>query len=311
VIGIERERMGKLLAGAATDTGRVRDHNEDEVSIAELDSAQVASRGFLLAVADGMGGHERGEVASKLAVEALFASFYGENGTEVPGSEAVTSSQLVAALQQGFKSANERIIEEAVNGEGGGAMGTTMVAAAIVGDHLTVANVGDSRAYLVRAETTQQITKDHSLVAEQVAGGVMTAEEARTSNYRNIITRALGHRPKVEVDIFEITLLPEDRIVLCSDGVHGSVEPEEVADLVLHQSPTEASQALVDLAMAHGSTDNVTAAVITYEPVAAAVATTAPSEAGRRGLSPVVLLLVLIVVIAIIAGVVFLVMNMM
>src|SRR4051794_37251077 len=185
VIGIERERMGKLLAGAATDTGRVRDHNEDEVSIAELDSAQVTSRGFLLAVADGMGGHERGEVASKLAVEALFASFYGENGAEAPGGEAVTSSQLVAALQQGFKSANERIIEEAVNGEGGGAMGTTMVAAAIVGDHLTVANVGDSRAYLVRAETAQQITKDHSLVAEQVAGGVMTAEEARTSNYRN------------------------------------------------------------------------------------------------------------------------------
>jgi serine/threonine protein phosphatase PrpC len=303
--------MGKLLAGAATDTGRVRDHNEDEVSIAEIDSAQSASRGFLVAVADGMGGHERGEVASKLAVEALFASFYGEDKVETPGDEPVTSSQLVAALQQGFKSANERIIEEAVNGEGGGTMGTTMVAAAIVGDHLTVANVGDSRAYLVRAETAQQITKDHSLVAEQVAGGVMTAEEARTSNYRNIITRALGHRPKVEVDIFEITLLPEDRIVLCSDGVHGSVEPEEVADLVLHQSPAEASQALVDLAMAHGSTDNVTAAVITYEPVAeATVATAAPSEAGRRGLSPVLLILVLIVVIAIIVGVVFLVMNM-
>jgi serine/threonine protein phosphatase PrpC len=303
--------MGKLLAGAATDTGRVRDHNEDEVSIAELDSAQVTSRGFLIAVADGMGGHERGEVASKLAVEALFASFYGEDGTASSDGETVASSQLVAALQQGFKSANERIIEEAVNGEGGGTMGTTMVAAAIIGDHLTVANVGDSRAYLVRAETAQQITKDHSLVAEQVAGGVMTAEEARTSNYRNIITRALGHRPKVEVDIFEITLLPDDRIVLCSDGVHGSVEPEEVADLVLHQPPAEASQALVDLAMAHGSTDNVTAAVITYEPEAEAdLATTAPGEAGRRGLSPVVLILALIVVIAIIAGVVFLVMYM-
>src|SRR3954454_21274342 len=105
VIGIERERMGKLLAGAATDTGRVRDHNEDEVSLAELDSAQVASRGFLVAVADGMGGHERGEVASKLAVETLFASFYGDDEPAAPADEGPASSAMVAALQQGFKSA--------------------------------------------------------------------------------------------------------------------------------------------------------------------------------------------------------------
>jgi serine/threonine protein phosphatase PrpC len=308
---MERERMGKLLAGAATDTGRVREHNEDEVSLAELDSAQVAARGFLVAVADGMGGHERGEVASNLAIEALFASFYGEGKEATSDGEGAPNGDMVAALQQGFKSANERIIEEAVNGEGGGAMGTTMVAAVIDGDHLTVANVGDSRAYLVRAETATQITRDHSLVAEQVAGGVMTAEEARTSNYRNIITRALGHRPKVEVDIFEITLLPEDRVVLCSDGVHGSVEPEEVADLVLHKSPSEASQALIDLAMAHGSTDNVTAAVITYgEAVEAVEEAVGPTAVGGRRLSPVLLLLVLIVVIAVVLGIVYLALNM-
>lgn len=303
--------MGKLLAGAATDTGRVREHNEDEVSLAEIDSPRVAARGFLFAVADGMGGHERGEVASNLAIEALFASFYGEGEGATAGGEVASNGDMVAALQQGFKSANEKIIEEAVNGEGGGTMGTTMVAGVINGGQLTVANVGDSRAYLVRAETATQITRDHSLVAEQVAGGVMTAEEARTSNYRNIITRALGHRPKVEVDVFEISLLPEDRVVLCSDGVHGSVEPEEVADLVLHKSPAEASQALIDLAMAHGSTDNVTAAVITYEPVSEVAEVVAgPSVVSGRRLSPVLLLVILVVVIAVIVGIVLVAMNM-
>lgn len=305
--------MGKLLVGAATDTGRVRDSNEDEVSLAEVESPRVAARGYLFAVADGMGGHERGEVASNLAIETLFASFYGEETGTTTAEAAPTESDMVAALQQGFKRANERIISEAVNGEGGGTMGTTMVAGVIVGNHLTVANVGDSRAYLVRAEAATQITRDHSLVAEQVAGGVMTAEEARTSNYRNIITRALGHRPKVDVDIFEIALLPEDRVVLCSDGVHGSVEPEEVVELVLHKSPPEASQALIDLAMDHGSTDNVTAAVIVYEPAVAVVAAEAgagPVAAGGRRLSPVLLLVVLVVVIAVIAGAAFLLLNM-
>ncbi len=302
--------MGKLLAGAATDTGRVREHNEDVFFLAEMDSAQVATRGFLLAVADGMGGHERGEVASQLAIEALFGSFYnGATDGATDGATGMTGTDLVAALQHGFKQANERIIAEAVNGGGGGgSMGTTMVAAAIIGDNLTIANVGDSRAYLVRADAATQITRDHSLVAEQVAGGVMTAEEARTSNYRNIITRALGHRPKVEVDIFEITLLPDDRIILCSDGVHGSVEAEDVATLVLAKAPQEASQALIDLALEQGSTDNVTAAVISFEPATVAVAEREEElvGAGGRGLSPVALLLFLIVAIAVILGVIYL-----
>lgn len=291
--------MGKLLAGAATDTGRVRDHNEDEFSLAEPDSKQAVSHGFLIAVADGMGGHERGEVASKLAIETLFSSFYAPENSE-------GATDTVVMLQQAFKNANARIMEESINGTGGGSMGTTMVAAAVVGDNLTVANVGDSRAYLVRAEQATQITRDHSLVAEQVAGGVMTEEEARLSNYRNVITRALGHRPKVDVDVFEIRLLPEDRVVLVSDGVHGSVEPEDVATLVLQKSPQEASQALIDLALEQGSTDNVTAAVVMFEPaVVAAEPALATAGGGGRGFSPVVLILFVIVVLAVILGVVY------
>src|SRR3954468_4116446 len=114
--------MGKMLAGAASDTGRVRDQNEDEVRLAEPDGSQVDTRGYLLAVADGMGGHERGEVASDLAITSLFASFYAE-------SEGGEPPDPVTALQQGFKAANERIMEEAVGSPAGGSMGTTMVAA--------------------------------------------------------------------------------------------------------------------------------------------------------------------------------------
>ena len=292
--------MGKLLAGAATDTGRVRDHNEDEFSLAETDSDRTAARGFLAAVADGMGGHERGEVASKLAIETLFANFYADEN-------AAATGDMAALLQQAFKAANTRIMEEAINGEsGGGSMGTTMVAAAVVGDNLTGANVGDSRAYLVRAERATPITRDHSLVAEQVAGGVMTEEEARNSPHRNIITRALGHRPKVEVDIFEIRLLPEDRVVLVSDGVHGAVEPDDVATLVLQNPPQEASQALIDLALERGSSDNVTAAVVTFEPaVAEAEPELVGAGSGGRGFSPLILIIFVIVAIAVILGVVY------
>jgi len=288
--------MGKLLIGSATDTGRVRDHNEDEVLLAEPESERTVARGFLFAVADGMGGHERGEVASQIAIETLFERFYAE--------DVAAGGDMVAALQRGFRRANERILEESINGgTGNGSMGTTMVAGAIVGANLTIANVGDSRAYLVRAEQATQITRDHSLVAEQVAGGVMTEEEARASDYRNIITRALGHRPKVEVDIFEIGLLPEDRIVLVSDGVSGSVESDELAALALGGAPQEASKALVDRALEQGSTDNVTAAIILYEPAMAAnEAELVPAGGGGRGLNPLVLLLILVVLVAIIAG---------
>ncbi len=287
--------MGKLLIGSATDTGRVRDHNEDEVLLAEPESERTVARGFLFAVADGMGGHERGEVASQIAIETLFERFYAEDAA---------GGDMVTALQRGFRRANERILEESINGgTGSGSMGTTMVAGAIVGAHLTIANVGDSRAYLIRAEQATQITRDHSLVAEQVAGGVMTEEEARNSNYRNIITRALGHRPKVEVDIFEIGLLPEDRIVLVSDGVSGSVEPDELAALVLRGAPQEASKALIDLALDQGSTDNVSAAIILYEPEqAASAAELVSAGGGGRGLNPLLLLLILVVLVAIVAG---------
>ncbi len=291
--------MGTVLAGAATDTGRVREQNEDVVRITAPDSAEAGTDRVLAAVADGMGGYQGGEVASRIAVDALFAAF----------ADDTFEGGVAAALRRGFKAANDRIIAESAGTDPDSAMGTTLVAAAIVGDQLTVANIGDSRAYLLRAEAATQITRDHSLIAEQVAAGVISPEEARASRYRNVVTRALGQRPKIDVDIFEISLLPEDRVVLCSDGVHGSVEPESIATLGLRAAPQAASRELLDLALERGSTDNVSAVVLWYEPAAAAVGAPVPDRAmagvGGGGLSPALVLLLLVALIALIGAVAY------
>lgn len=284
--------MATLLAGAATDAGRAREQNEDAVRLAETGAPEVTERGLLAVVADGMGGHERGEVASGLAVDALFDTYYAGEG----------AADAADRLKRGYRAANEQITGQNAGLAPGASMGTTMVSAAIVGDQLTVANVGDSRAYLVRADAATQITQDHSLVAEQVQAGVMTPAEARESNHRNIITRALGHRPRVDVDIFEIALLPDDRVILCCDGVHGYLEPEEFAEIALQEPPKAASQTLIDRAMERGSTDNVSAVVLAYEPAAALAGAGAAAGPGaaRRGLSLMLIVFVLAVIIAIV-----------
>lgn len=292
--------MGRILAGAATDTGRVREQNEDIVRLSTTDSSrEPVTPGFLAAVADGMGGHQRGEVASSIAVETLFETFAADPLEDGAG----------AALKRAFKAANDQIAAESASLEPGSSMGTTMVAAAIVGDQVTVANIGDSRAYLLRAESATQITRDHSLIAEQVAAGVMTPEEARDSRYRNVVTRALGHRPKIDVDIFEISLLPDDRIILCSDGVHGSLEPEDFAEIGLRPSPQTACQRLIELALDRGSSDNVSAVVLWYEPSMAVVDEVVPDRepeaVGTQGRSPALVLLLLVVIIAIVAAVAY------
>lgn len=290
--------MAKILAGAATDTGRVREQNEDVVRVSASEPTETAAGApFLAAVADGMGGHQRGEIASSIAIDVLFETVAADS----------LDDGVSGALKRGFKAANDRIVNEAAGMDPGASMGTTMVAAAIVGDQLTVANVGDSRAYLVRAEAATQITRDHSLIAEQVAAGVMTPEEARESRYRNVVTRGLGHRPKIDVDVFEISLLPDDRVVLCSDGVHGSVEPEDFAEVGSRHAPPQACQALIDLALDRGSTDNVSAVMLWFEPSVAAAAAAPDREpaAAGGGRSPFLVLFLLIVLIAIAAAVAY------
>jgi protein phosphatase len=196
-----------------------------------------------------MGGHTAGEVASSMGVDTILTSYYDSQNTDYP-----------AALVQAFQQANERIYAQ-----GQGSMGTTGVAALVLGQVLHVANVGDSRAYLVRQGRIHQISQDHSFVSEQVAAGVLTPEQARRSSYRNMITRALGHRPDVQVDTFKDTLQAGDIILLMSDGLHGLVEDTEIAQVVTDMSPDQAVKRLIEWANERGGTDNITVVVARIE----------------------------------------------
>ncbi len=243
-----------IRIGSRTDIGRARDLNEDRLGIPSLygiDQIQQERRGVLVAVADGMGGYNAGEVASQLAMKALFETYY-----------ASPASDRSQALRAGFAEANRAIYTLASNDPAKTNMGTTLVAAVIKGRTLLVANVGDSRAHLLRDKRIQQITRDHSWVAEQVREKVIPAEQAREHIYRNVITRAVGNRAEVQVDLFRHGLKSEDIIVLCSDGLN-KLEPHEIQQIVsAAPDPDQAAQRLVELANERGGEDNITAVVV-------------------------------------------------
>ena len=231
----------KLRWSALTDVGRVRDHNEDIFVAGEPPAADAA--GQLLVVCDGMGGHAAGEVASKLAAETILAAFYA----------ADPAADRASVLRQAFVSANEQVFAH-----GRGRMGTTGVAGVLHHDALLVANVGDSRAYLVRAGQARQISRDHSFVSDQVAAGLITEDEARVSPVRNVITRAIGHQADVDVDLFRQPLQIGDRLLLASDGLHGLVTDAELAHFAQLDPLDDAVVALVNLANERGGSDNIT-----------------------------------------------------
>ncbi len=237
----------KLQHSARTDVGRTRDHNEDNYGVGE--SAQVETLGGLFVVCDGMGGHAAGEVASSLGVEMILNAYY-----ETDGENRAT------VLEQAFERANQLI-----HTEGRGSMGTTGVAALIYHDVLHIANVGDSRAYLIRNGTIHQISRDHSLVSDQIAAGLVTPEQARSLHYRNVITRALGYQQDVTVDLFRWPLQANDLIVLSSDGLHGLIEDAEISRILTSGSLASGVDQLIDLANERGGTDNITAVAIIVE----------------------------------------------
>lgn len=265
-----RVRETTFLVGAATDPGPVREQNEDAVLVVDPTSPEAQENGVLFAVADGMGGYRGGEVAAQMAVETLREHFF---------ASPVPPTEVAKRLEEAFRLANERIFREWEPHGQTNLMGTTLVAAVIRGENLTVANVGDSRAYLIRARRPTQITRDHSLVAEQVEAGLLTQEEARGSAYRNVITRALGYRPKVDVDVFELRLMSDDRIVLTSDGVHDVLSDEELAAIALSAEPERAARMLVERALEQGSQDNASAIVAWLKPAT----TPLEAEAERHG----------------------------
>lgn len=237
----------KLRHSARTDVGRTRDHNEDNYGVGE--SADVETLGHLFVVCDGMGGHAAGEVASSLGVERIMSSYYEEAGAD-----------RAAILAQAFERANHWI-----HAEGRGSMGTTGVAALIYHNALHIANVGDSRAYLLRDGEITQISRDHSLVSDQVAAGLITSEQARSMHYRNVITRAIGYQADVTVDLFHLPLQQGDLIALSSDGLHGLIEDAEIAQVLSAAPLAQAVEQLVQLANDRGGTDNITLVAIAID----------------------------------------------
>ena len=239
----------------ASDAGRTRDHNEDYSGhTAPAPEAEGRTHGWLFALADGVGGEERGEVASQTAIETLLAGFRA-----APASEA--HAPLLGRLIQ---TANTKIYELGrAASPGGSRMATTIVAATLRYDRMTVAHVGDSRCYLIRDGIASQITRDHTVVADQQRLGLLTPQEAATAETRHILSRSLGSDLFVNIDTDERQLQPGDTVLLCTDGLHGPVNESELAGTLARYPQLETAAArLIALANEKDGGDNVSVQLI-------------------------------------------------
>jgi len=244
---------GFLDVSFVTDIGKKREHNEDSCLMCAPDSDElVANRGLVFAVADGMGGASAGELASHLALETMLEQFYKPEQGTIP-----------ARMIQSIEDANLHIFQHAEEHPEYYGMGTTLSALVIHGDNAYIGQVGDSRIYLQRSnEPLKQLTEDHSLVAEQVRNGIISEEEAQQHTLRNLITRAVGIKPVVEVDLFSLKIKKGDRLLICSDGLCGQIDNDEIEQKMVHDPPLENAQALLQAALDSGGADNITIAVV-------------------------------------------------
>ncbi|AFV77151.1 serine/threonine protein phosphatase [Thermus oshimai JL-2] len=234
--------MPDLLSALRTHPGLRRPKNEDAVG------GVGTPWGGVFVVADGMGGHRTGEVASRLAVEAIL---------EVLSQKEPSPKALLEA----FEEANRRIYQEAQRPENRG-MGTTATCLLLDLPYALIAHVGDSRAYLFRKGVLKQLTEDHSWVAERVRQGLLTVEEARTHRWRNVITNALGSFPEARVDLLGLKVEPGDIFLLCTDGLYGVLEDRTLQEVLRNYPPEEAAERLVALANEWGGPDNISVAVV-------------------------------------------------
>lgn len=238
-INNENERTGQDPSfGSRTDVGYVRDHNEDSLIIIPP----------LFAVADGMGGHEAGEIASEITVNTL--------------AELVPNHLDAEGLTAAVEAANYNVLKAPRQGIGRDGMGTTLTAAMLEGERLLIAQVGDSRAYLLHRGHLQQITRDHSLMADLIEAGQITPEEARTHPNRSVITRAIGSDIHMRPDIYELNVSAGDRVLICSDGLSSMVSDHAIQAIMKRQSdPQRCADELVQAALENGGADNVTVIV--------------------------------------------------
>ena len=239
-----------MQAYSVTDIGKNRTENQDYALAVTSPVGRLAN---LFLVADGMGGHKAGGFASKFSVETIH-QLIAESGQEA----------AVAVLREVIEETNTRLREQADSDESLSGMGTTIVAATVEEGNLCVANVGDSRLYVLKDGTLKQITEDHSLVEEMVRNGDLDREEARFHPNKNIITRALGGLPEVEVDFFEVPLSGGEIVLMCSDGLSNMVDDEEMGEITLkYQDDLEmAAEQLVRRANDYGGRDNIAVVLV-------------------------------------------------
>ncbi len=239
-----------LQANVCSDVGRKRHNNEDSCLVcAPEDPKFLERRGVLFSVADGMGGASAGERASRLALETIAAHYFD------PGHRGLAP----VALREAIEAANEAVYFEAESSLDYAGMGTTVSVMAVMGNWAYIAQVGDSRIYLCRENVgLKQLTDDHSLVAEQMRNGLINAEEARNHLLKNLITRAVGIRDSVEVDLFALELRFGDTLLICSDGLSNMVSDDAILSALSMPDLDEASDKLIARALEAGGSDNVT-----------------------------------------------------
>ena len=256
-----------------TDLGRTRDHNEDTFLVADLSTGnaslqpevrchEIGARGSLFMVADGMGGAAAGELASAMASDLIYKHMATAWATDVDASP----ERFAFRMREAVEFANQQIHSYAYEHPDVRGMGTTVTAAGVHGGDLYLAQIGDSRAYLVRNGTAIQVTKDQSLMQRLVDAGELTEEEAEQSERRNIILQALGPDPRVKVDLTRQALRRGDTLIICSDGLSGLVRREEFSALTRkHAELSDLCSALIDLANERGGPDNITVVAARFE----------------------------------------------
>lgn len=252
----------KLISNGLTDVGRKRSRNEDAFLINdELN---------LYLVADGMGGHSGGELASQMAVSSIEEVL--KNLTSDPEATVISGvntedTDFGDRLRYAIEVASGKIYDQALYDAALKGMGTTTVAAFFQEGQLYIANVGDSRAYLCHANKLNQITTDHSLVSEQLKAGLIKESEVKGHKLKNIITRSVGYQDQVEIDIKKVDVHMGDKILLCSDGLSNMVDDKQMEEITSHTPIKEACKKLIDLANKNGGEDNITVLLVEVESV--------------------------------------------
>lgn len=237
-----------MKAFAATDVGKVREVNQDCVFSS---TGPVGCLPNLFIVADGMGGHKAGDIASRLTVDSV-----------VDKLSKVNSKDYISVITDTIIKVNKEVIDKAAESQDYAGMGTTLVVATVFDNTLKVANVGDSRLYVV-GEDIIQITRDHSLVEEMVINGQLDRADARVDKRKNIITRAIGGESKVEAEMFSVELKPEDKILMCSDGLSNMVDDAEILEIINREPDIEkAARMLIDAANENGGKDNISVVIV-------------------------------------------------